>query len=41
MYDIRASVYWMRLVLIEAFGTTPRSTSSWPLRRLPVFSHFS
>ena len=31
----------MRLDLIEAFGTTPRSIRSSPLRRLPVLSHFS
>src|SRR5689334_477923 len=33
--------YWMLVVLIDAFGTTPRSISSWPLCPLPVFNHFS
>ena len=33
--------YWIRVDRIEAFGTTPRSTRSCPLRGLPVFSHFS
>src|SRR5437667_9983335 len=33
--------YWIRLFLMDAFGTTPRSARSCPLRRLPVLSHFS
>ena len=38
---LKAVSYWSRLFLMEALGTMPRSTSSWPLRRLPVLIHFS
>jgi hypothetical protein len=33
--------YWIRVARNDTFGTMPSSTSSWPLRGLPVLSHRS
>src|SRR6266567_4316851 len=34
-------LYWIRRLRIDAFGTTPRSIRSWPLRGLRVLTHRS